>query len=109
VNTIDPTYFPENIKEAYRLRKIHHADKSDSKLEIEADLFKLLMSSNQIIHNRGRALAYMGGADKKRGRDELNGGGLDGDGDLQPRQKREPYQKAKSLYVFQQRPPGNRN
>jgi hypothetical protein len=106
VNTIDHTYFPENIKEAYRLRKIHHADKSDSKLEIEAHLFRLLMGSNQIIHNRGRALAYMGGGDKKRGRADFNAGG-DDDMAAQRPKKREPYQKAANLLVA--RGQGNRN
>jgi len=31
------------------------------------------MGSNQIVHNRGRALAYLGNAEKKRGRDEFTG------------------------------------
>jgi hypothetical protein len=29
------------------------------------------MGSNQIVHNRGRALAYLGNAEKKRGREEF--------------------------------------
>jgi hypothetical protein len=29
------------------------------------------MGSNQIVHNRGRALAYLGNAEKKRSREEL--------------------------------------
>jgi len=37
-------------------------------MEIDREMFQLLMGSNQIIHNRGRALAYMGNADRKRDR-----------------------------------------
>jgi hypothetical protein len=29
------------------------------------------MGSNQIVHNRGRALAYLGNAEKKRSREEF--------------------------------------
>jgi hypothetical protein len=100
VNTCDPTYFPENIKEAFRLRKINHADKSNSKLEVDADLYHLIMGSNQIVHNRGRALAYLGG-DKKRGRPEAGAGGID-DGGLAPHPKREGYMKVKALYTGHQ-------
>lgn len=39
-------------------------------MEMPKELYSLLMNSNQIVHNRGRALAYFGNADKKRKRDE---------------------------------------
>ena len=41
-------------------------DKNDGQLEMDYEIYNLLKSSNQIVHNRGRALAYLGGADKKR-------------------------------------------
>jgi hypothetical protein len=38
---------------------------------MDASLYNLLKGSNQIVHNRGRALAYLGNAEKKRTRDEF--------------------------------------
>jgi hypothetical protein len=38
---------------------------------MDESLYNLLMGSNQIVHNRGRALAYLGNAEKKRGRNEF--------------------------------------
>ena len=66
MNTIDPSFFPENIRAGYVQRKIRHVDKTETKMQMDAGLFELIMGSNQIVHNRGRALAYLGGADKKR-------------------------------------------
>lgn len=66
MNTIDPSFFPENIRAGYEQRKIRHVDKTETKMQMDAGLFELIMGSNQIVHNRGRALAYLGGADKKR-------------------------------------------
>jgi len=40
-------------------------------MEMDESLYNLLMGSNQIVHNRGRALAYLGNAEKKRSRDEF--------------------------------------
>ena len=40
-------------------------------MEMDASLYNLLKGSNQIVHNRGRALAYLGNAEKKRTRDEF--------------------------------------
>lgn len=34
VNTIDPTFFMENIRSGYEQRKHRHADKHDSKIEM---------------------------------------------------------------------------
>ena len=75
MNTLDPEYFPENIRDGYRQRKERHEDRGNEKLEINAELFQLIQGSNQIIHNRGRALAYLGNADKKRKLAGGNGGG----------------------------------
>lgn len=66
MNTIDPGYFIENIKEGYRQRKERHSDKGMASLEVDQGMYALLMGSNQVIHNRGRALAYLSGL-KKRG------------------------------------------
>jgi len=89
----------ENIQEAYRLRKIRHSDKNEAKMEMDLDLYNLLMGSNQIVHNRGRALAYLGGADRKRSRADMNaeGGGLDMNGPTGQRQRRDPYPKKQEL------------
>ena len=72
MNTLDPEFFPANIKDAYRQRKERHEDKGNEKLQMNAELFDLIQGSNQILHNRGGALAYMGNADKKR---KLGNGG----------------------------------
>jgi hypothetical protein len=40
-------------------------------MEMNESLYDLLKGSNQIVHNRGRALAYLGNAEKKRTRDEF--------------------------------------
>ena len=70
-------------------------------MEMDVDLYNLLMGSNQIVHNRGRALAYLGGADRKRDRAEFNtgGGGIDTSAGLgqRPKEKRRPYTKATDL------------
>ena len=66
INTIDPHFFIENIKSGYEMRKNRHADKSDQPIEMSTEMYQLIMNSNQIVHNRGRALAYLGNADKKR-------------------------------------------
>lgn len=70
MNTVEPAFFHENILYGYEQRKNRHADKNDSKMEMTTEIYHLLMSSNQIVHNRGRALAYLGGGDKKRARAE---------------------------------------
>ena len=63
---------------------MRHADKGESKLTIDREMYALLMGSNQIVHNRGRALAYMGNAEKKR---LLPDGSLPG-----PKTKRKKHQ-----------------
>ena len=64
------------------MRKIRHSDKNETKMEMDLDLYNLLMGSNQIVHNRGRALAYLGGAERKRARADMNadGGAIDTNG-----------------------------
>ena len=42
-------------------------DKNDGQLEVDFEIYNLLKSSNQIVHNRGKALSYMN--EKKRPRD----------------------------------------
>ena len=42
-------------------------DKNDGQLEMDYEIYNLLKSSNQIVHNRGKALSYMN--EKKRARD----------------------------------------
>ena len=71
VNTLDPNYFIENIRSGYEQRKIRHSDRNEQKMEMDESLYNLLMGSNQIVHNRGRALAYLGNAEKKRSRDQF--------------------------------------
>jgi hypothetical protein len=66
INTIEEGFFITNIKAGYEKRKIRQADKGESKLSIDKDIYALLMGSNQIVHNKGRALAYMGNSEKKR-------------------------------------------
>jgi len=59
VNTIDPDYFEVNIRSAYELRKIRYNDKNNGELEVDFEIYNLLKNSNQIVHNRGKALSYM--------------------------------------------------
>ena len=68
-------------------------------MEMDAELYNLLMRSNQIVHNRGRALCYLGNADKKRNRADMNanGGGIDSNGSLGQKQKRHPFSKKQEL------------
>lgn len=42
-------------------------DKNDGQLEMDFEIYNLLKGSNQIVHNRGKALSYMN--EKKRPRD----------------------------------------
>jgi hypothetical protein len=66
INTIDPQFFIANIRNGYDERKARHADKSDKPITMAQEMYNLIMNSNQIVHNRGRALAYLGNAEKKR-------------------------------------------
>ena len=68
-------------------------------MQMDESLYNLLMGSNQIVHNRGRALAYLGNADRKRNRADMNadGGGIDPKGTLGQRQRRDPYPKKHEL------------
>ena len=43
-------------------------------MKLEPSMFQLLMGSNQIVHNRGKALAYLGNSDKKRRAEDISGG-----------------------------------
>jgi hypothetical protein len=70
VNTLDPQYFEENIRAAYEARKMRMADKNDGEVDMDFEIYNLLKSSNQIVHNRGKALSYMN--DKKRPREADN-------------------------------------
>jgi len=54
-----------NIKNGYDERKARHVDKSDKPITMAQEMYNLIMSSNQIVHNRGRALAYLGNGHKK--------------------------------------------
>ena len=45
-------------------------DKNDGQLEMDYEIYNLLKSSNQIVHNRGKALSYMN--EKKRARDSTD-------------------------------------
>ena len=42
-------------------------DKNDGQLEVDFEIYNLLKSSKQIVHNRGKALSYIN--EKKRPRD----------------------------------------
>ena len=54
-------------------------------------MYQLIMNSNQIVHNRGRALAYLGNADKKRKANVVNYGSDEAEED-NGRQKSERHQ-----------------
>jgi hypothetical protein len=65
VNTIDRSFFIKNIQSGYKLRQERHADKGNEPVEIAADIYKLIMGSHQVVHNRGKALAYLTGKRKQ--------------------------------------------
>ena len=46
MNTLDPEFFPANIKDAYRQRKERHEDKGNEKMQMNAELFDLIQGSN---------------------------------------------------------------
>ena len=46
MNTIDPDFFAENIRAGYEQRKIRHVDKTETRMQMDADLFGLIMGSN---------------------------------------------------------------
>ena len=52
-------------------------------MQMDASLFALIQNSNQVVHNRGRALAYLRNAGKKRRVVEGGGNGNEGDGGAQ--------------------------
>jgi len=66
INTIDVRFFIENIRHGYDERKSRHDNMSDKPITMAQEMYNLVMNSNQIVHNRGRALAYLGNAHKKR-------------------------------------------
>ena len=66
MNSLDPNFFIDNIRDGYRQRKDRADERGNAKMMMDASLFALISGSNQVVHNRGRALAYMNNADKKR-------------------------------------------
>lgn len=65
MNTIDHDFFAENIRFGYEQRKVRHFDKNEQPIEMDQFLYDLIKGSNQIVHNRGKALSYLTG-DRKR-------------------------------------------
>ncbi len=62
---------------------------------MDVEMYRILMGSNQIIHNRGRALAYLTGSKKRK---DNNGQSPDGSPVEQkppaPRKKPHEYSRA---------------
>jgi hypothetical protein len=65
VNTLDSSFFVENIRTGYQLRKEHQADRGKEPVEIAAHIYEIIKNSNQIVHNRGKALAYLSGKSRE--------------------------------------------
>jgi hypothetical protein len=85
VNTLDPQFFEDNIAEGYRQRKERHSDKDNTEISMNLELYQLLMNSNQIVHNRGKALSYLCGS-KKRYQNDL------ADEAMEAKQRKKPHQ-----------------
>jgi hypothetical protein len=69
VNTVDPSYFRENIKWAYKQRKDFKVQKEQKKCEMSTFMYELIKSSNQITTgSKSRALNMLGVGVKKRDR-----------------------------------------
>ena len=86
MNTLDPDFFEMNIAEGYRQRKERHTEKDNAEISMDLGLYQLLMSSNQIIHNRGRALAYLCGSKKRFQHDS------EGDQPMESKPRKAPHQ-----------------
>lgn len=68
-------------------------DKNDGQLEVDYEIYNLLKGSNQIVHNRGKALSYMN--EKKRARDPTDG------------VQRHEYEKQRQLnFTYMSKPTG---
>jgi hypothetical protein len=48
------------------MRKTRHFEKNNQPITMAQEMYNLVMNSNQIVHNRGRALAFLGNSYKKR-------------------------------------------
>jgi hypothetical protein len=59
VNTVDPAFFEKNIKAGYQQRKERHFDKDEQPLKMVPYIYELIKNSNQIVHNKGKALSYL--------------------------------------------------
>ena len=85
VNTIDPQFFEDNIAEGYRQRKERHSDKDNVEISMNLELYHALMNSNQVVHNRGKALSYLCGSKKRYQQDS-------GDEAMEVKQRKAPHQ-----------------
>ena len=70
INTIDPSFFIANIKNGYDMRKTRHFEKNNQPITMAQEMYNLVMNSNQIVHNRDRALAFLGNSYKKHRQSE---------------------------------------
>lgn len=59
MNTLDTDFFIENIRAGYEQRKARRFDKGEEPIEIIPLIHELIKNSNQIVHNRGKALSYL--------------------------------------------------
>jgi len=80
VNTIDSNFFLENIRAGYQQRHERHADRGKEQVEIVSHIYDIIKNSNQIVHNRGKALSYL--TNKRK----------DGPNFLQPRPRKAPHE-----------------
>ena len=65
MNTVDPAFFSENIRWGYEQRKQRHFDKGEEPVPMVGFIHELIKGSNQIVHNRGKAMAYLSGKRKE--------------------------------------------
>lgn len=67
---------------------------------LDPTMYELIRNSNQIVHNRGKALSYLGNADKKR-----RHGDIDGAEEVRPSKPRHEYKRKMEIHNYTN-PPG---
>jgi len=93
VNTIDSNFFLENIRAGYQQRQERNADKGKEPVEIVSHIYDIIKNSHQILHNRGKALAYL--TNKRK----------EGPHQAQARKAPHQYERVTGLRVMDRQPP----
>lgn len=67
INTVKPSFFPENIKKALQQRREMAMMRDNKYISISSDMYNMIVGSNMVAKNqRGRALHLLNHGAKKR-------------------------------------------